>query len=83
MRSSTTSTSTEMARIDLQVGPSSQERTWRRSVLAGALCLLLSLPAFGQMASPSEERAQLVAFFKERFPQVVAHRAAPDRKSVV
>jgi len=34
------------------------------------LYLLLTVPALGQMVSPSEEREQLGAFFKERFPGI-------------
>src|SRR6185436_8282109 len=67
MRSSTTSTSTEMSRG--QVFRSSG-RTWWRYGIPGALYLLLAVPALAQIASPHEEREQIAAFFKERFPGV-------------
>src|SRR5829696_2741769 len=67
MRSSTISTSTENSRGEVL---RSSRRAWWWYGLAGALYLLLWMPASAQTISPSEEREQLVAFFKERFPSV-------------
>ncbi len=48
----------------------SSGRTWWRYGIPGALYLLLAVPALAQIASPNEEREQIAAFFKQRFPGV-------------